>query len=324
MNNTWNRWTSRPPPPAGAPPAYALATRRNLRPIVMFCASLSALWALTSAIGNFRSISVANDGGFKSLVTFAIVMGALHLGVFVCEMFGVVAAWTQRLPLIRAYAFLSGFTTLIVVAVGLVRVVVHFTLKNDIIKECTDFATNKDVYYYPFGFWGPVSHETIDTEEAQDWCNDSWNHDSWADIVALLITLVLAGLFTVVAFSYYRQALDPASARVPAANSHPAQHYNPAYQAPYNASVPTMGYDYNQGYMGAGGYAPPQGPPPGFTHPQFAEDKGDVDAKPPGYEGSAVAYGADKKDGEDPFADFESRGDAHVQAQGTGNTNPFR
>ncbi|KAF9015767.1 hypothetical protein BDZ89DRAFT_1076201 [Hymenopellis radicata] len=280
MNNAWNRWTSRPPPPAGAPPAYALATRRNLRPIVMFTASLSAMWALFSGIGNFRSIKVANDGGFKSLVTFAIVMGALHMGVFVCELFGVVAA---------AYAFLSGFTALVVVAVGLVRVVVHFTL-----KECTDFTTNSDVLYYPFGFWGP--------QDAQEWCNDSWNHDS----------------------------PRPASARVPAANNnHPAQHYNPAYpggQAPYNASVPTLGYDYNQGYMGAGGYAPPQGPPPGFTHPPFAEDKGDVDGKPPGYEGGGVGYGADKKDGEDPFSDFESRGDGrvHVDAQGTGNTNPFR
>ena len=42
---------------------------------------------------------------------------------------GIVAAFTQRLPLVRAYALLSIVTTILVLAVGLVRVIVHFVFK---------------------------------------------------------------------------------------------------------------------------------------------------------------------------------------------------
>lgn len=295
----------RPPPPQGAPPSYAFVTRvyqRNLRPVVLICAFLSALWALFSAIGNFRSISVAKDQGFGTLVTFGIVLGVLHIGVFVCELFGMFAAYTQRLPLIRIYAFVSVLATILVFAAGLVQIIIHFSLKNDIINECTKSSTNEDVLYYPFGFLGPVSHDTLTPAEAREWCSDAWDHDSWADVVSLIITLILAGMFNALAFAYYRQALDPSSVanamRAPSnqvrASAFPA-HYNP----PYNASVPNLGYGYNMPYAGgpfqsAPAYAPPPGPPPHMD-----------DGKLPGYVGGdgKGAFAAEKDD--NPFADFD-------------------
>ncbi|KAK0499020.1 hypothetical protein EDD18DRAFT_1154968 [Armillaria luteobubalina] len=302
--------SSRPPPPQGAPPSYAFVTRvyqRNLRPVVLLCAFLSALWALFSAIGNFRSISVAKDQGLGSLVTFGIVLGVLHMGVFVCELFGMFAAYTQRLPLIRIYAYISALVTLIVFAAGLIQVIIHFSLKKDIINECSTFSTDKQVLYYPFGFWGPVSHDTISKSDAQDWCTNSWDHDSWADIVTLIVTLILAGMFNALAFAYYRQALDPTSVvnamRAPSnqvrVGAFPS-HYNP----PYNTSVPNLGYGYNMPYAGgpfpqqpyqsAPAYAPPPGPPPHME-----------DSKPPGYTGGdgKGPFAAEKED--NPFADFD-------------------
>ncbi|KAK0447115.1 hypothetical protein EV421DRAFT_1901237 [Armillaria borealis] len=286
--------SSRPPPPQGAPPSYAFVTRvyqRNLRPVVLLCAFLSALWALFSAV-RIISISVAKDQGLGSLVTFGIVLGVLHMGIFVCELFGMFAAYTR---------------TLIVFAAGLVQVIIHFSLKNDIINECSTFSTDQDVLYYPFGFWGPVSHDTISAGEAQDWCRNAWDHDSWADIVTLIVTLILAGMFNALAFAYYRQALDPTSVvnalRAPSnqvrAGAFPS-HYNP----PYNASVPNLGYGYNMPYAGgpfpqqpyqsAPAYAPPPGPPPHME-----------DSKPPGYVGGdgKGAFAAEKED--NPFADFD-------------------
>lgn len=39
--------------------------------------------------------------------------------------------------------------------------------KNNIISECTDLIEGSDVVFYPFGFFGPVSHTTIDSADAQ-------------------------------------------------------------------------------------------------------------------------------------------------------------
>ncbi|KIY67054.1 hypothetical protein CYLTODRAFT_397812 [Cylindrobasidium torrendii FP15055 ss-10] len=300
--NTWNSWT-RPPPPTGAPPTYALAVRRNLRPVVMFCATISGLWALFSAIGEFRSISAANDTNHSSLVMFAIIMGALHLAVTLVEVFGLVSVFTQRIPLVRIYAMMSAFSILLVLGAGIVRVIMHFSKKSDIIAECTTLSTEDDVYFYPYGFWGPVSHTTIDEKDAQNWCSREWSHDSWADIVSLLITLGLAGFFTVVAFSYYRQLLDPNASRMTVPANAPPQHYNP----PYNASVPNL--PYNQQWAAPPppqGWAAPQGPPPNWH-----EDVAANDSKPPGYTGGGFGYGAsDSKDdfgAHDPFADANAR-----------------
>lgn len=288
----------------------------------MLIAFLSALWSLFGAVGNFRASNLDNSAGFQKLATISIVLGALYSAVCAFESFGLFAAASQRLPLIRIYAFLSAFTSVVIVAVGLTRVVVHFTMKNDIITECTSLNENRTTITYPYGFFGPVYHDSLDAQDAQDWCTRSWNHDSWSDVIGMLITLVLAIFFTVIAWSYYRQVLDPNSvanrARAPinnAGNFNNNSHYTP----PYNASVPNLGYGYNMPYAGGPppgapgygqpygaypAYAPPAGPPPGQTG--FDAD----DAKPPGYTGAdgkaGGGYTEDKKEDENPFSDFSS------------------
>lgn len=283
-------------PPQGPPPSYALTNRiyrHNLRPVVIAVTMLAGLWALFSSIGFFRSISIDREDSVSKLATFAIALGAMYATIFAFQVFGFGSAITQRVPLVRIYTFLALASAIIMAAAGLTEVVVHFTAKDDIIKVCTDLSANQTIAIYPFGFWGPVHHDIITKDEAASWCNSAWNHDSWADIVSFIITMIIAGFFTVIAFAYYRQLLDPSSAvnssRVPTSGFAAPSHYNPPY---YNTSVPNLSYGYS-GSAQQGYYAPPPGPPPNF------------EGKPPDYSGGGVALrGAEKAD--DPFADFES------------------
>lgn len=114
-------------------------------------------------------------------------------------------------------------------------------------------------------------------------------------------------MFSLFSYAYYRQLLDPTSAanvvRAPirAPPSGFPSHYNPAY----NASVPSLGYQYGPyGQQPYGQFAPPPGPPP----PMDA-----ADGKPPGYaSGPGYGYEIDDKAKENPFADF----DEHVDKAG--------
>ncbi|KAF5351464.1 hypothetical protein D9757_012057 [Collybiopsis confluens] len=285
------------PPPTGSQPTYVsrLSAGRNLRSAVMLFAFLGAIYSLFSAIGNFRSIDIDRGQQESKLATFSLVMGILFITVFTFELFGIAATITQRHLLVRIYTFLSFATVLIAAGGGLLDVVVHFTMKNDIISECTTLVTEDDVVYYPFGFFGPISHTVIDRGDADSWCRSAWDHDSWADIVELLILVFLSTFFSLFTYAYYRQLLDPTSAanvvRTPVRgppSGYPS-HYNPAY----DASVPSLGYQYGPGQQPApyGQYAPPPGPPPAM-----GSKFGDA----PSY-----GYDIDDKAKENPFADFD-------------------
>ncbi|KAK7042494.1 DBR1 domain-containing protein, partial [Favolaschia claudopus] len=256
---------SRPPPPSGAPRfGFNRVYRTNLRPLVLAVSALAALWTLLSCIGFFRSISTDKSEGVPKLATFAIVLGAVYIVLSLIEISGFVAALTQRLPLVRIYAYLSLVGIFLTVAGGIFQVVVHFTSKSDILKECTSLTNGRTVAIYPFGFFGPSRHDTISVAEADAWCRDAYNRNSWQDIVSLLIYIFLSVSFSMLAWGYYRQVLDPTSvvnfqraAQPP--NAYPMQHQQ-QYQ-PYNASVPNLGY--NAPYANPQPtFAPPPGPPP--------------------------------------------------------------
>ncbi|KAJ7178092.1 hypothetical protein C8R46DRAFT_1212808 [Mycena filopes] len=306
---------TRPPPAQGKLPRgyFNRAYRTNLRPVVIGVSALSALWSLFSCIGFFRSISIDKEEGVPKLATFAIVLGAVYMLMFLIESFGVVSAASQRLPLVRTYAYMSFATILLTVGGGIFQVVVHFTSKSDILKECTELVGDSTAVY-PFGLFGPSRHESIDPEDAAAWCKHEYDQNSWQDIVSLLITIFLACSFSVLAWGYYRQVLDPTSvinfSRAPSNQIRLAAF--PSYnQQPYNASVPNLGYAAPYGASQQQQYAPQQyAPPPGM--PPMAG------AKAPGYgPGDAeagVGYGHDDK--ENPFADFDERTDQSHPAPG--------
>ncbi|TRM67183.1 hypothetical protein BD626DRAFT_484985 [Schizophyllum amplum] len=314
---------TRPPPPQGAPPPYSIVGRvyqRNLRPVVLTTTFLSALYALFLTIGAFRSVgSEKSRDNLHDLVNFTIAIGALSAVALAIELFGFAGAAMQRVGLVRIYALLSVFTTLLVVAGGIVQLVMHFHFKDAIIDECSSLAEGQEVYTYPFGFWGPVHESDLSKEDADRWCRQRWDHDSWSEVIELLITAFIAALFSMIAFGYYRQLLDPASAanasRAPSNEFRGgvAQHYAP----PYNANVPAFGGYGQQPYMAPyNAYAPPAGPPPGFKGDGgYKSDGGyngehDDPFKPP-YDSELPKYsgeGRSSADDKDPFADYDVKG----------------
>ena len=172
-------------------------------------------------------------------------------------------------------------------------------------------------------------------------CNNAWNRDSLDEILFLIFEIrtsgpfspsyvstrsrcsrmhaVVAIFFTMIAWAYYHQVLDPTSAanvsRTPAnplqgpPNQYP-DHYNPPYDA-------EGGFGYNAPWQQqpAPQYAPPPGPPPSHTEMGYGVGMGlgsDVkDAK-----GSTTTRGerdlgvrgddeSETTKFEDPFADFD-------------------
>jgi len=240
--------TSRPPPPQGNPPPYAFVNqfyRSSLRPVVVVVGLLSGIWTLLQAISLFKEVSTDKSQGFPKLGIFAIVLGALYMAVAVIEFFGVGAAALQRAAFVRIYSFLTVASALVVVVAGFLLVIVHFAYKNEILDECVKLSTG-DTVVVRYGIWGPASKTQLTQSEAEDFCKNAYSHDSWGDIIALIIEIVLAALFCSIAFAYYRQLIDPTSpansSRAPSTQfrgSNYPQHYNP----PYNASVPALPYN---------------------------------------------------------------------------------
>ncbi|KAI0357012.1 hypothetical protein OH77DRAFT_1423297 [Trametes cingulata] len=271
--------------------------RSSLRPVVIVIGSLVAIWSLICAIPSFQDISEDQSHGQPKFVTFDIVLGTIYAAACAIEVFGVIAATTQRLPLVRIYAILSLVGSLAVVAAGFLRVVIHFVYKNGLIDECEKIAQGEGIEIR-FGIWFHHFKEKLSQADAQSFCNSAWNRDSLNEIIFLIFEIVFSIFFTVIAFAYYQQVLDPTSAAnvsrtpAPAATGYP-DHYNRPYDAdPYAPSYAP--------YDAAGAqprYAPPPGPPPadmgygvGMGAPKEREMKDD--------DSEVTKF-------DDPFADFD-------------------
>ncbi|KAG6885544.1 hypothetical protein C0993_000329 [Termitomyces sp. T159_Od127] len=158
-----------------------------------------------------------------------------------------------------------------------------FVIGTDALRECQQVTSNEELVY--FGFWGPIFTHDITPSEAAAWCQRAWDHDTWAEILALIILGILGGLFTMVTFAYYRQLLNPSSF----ANSGRA----PSHQVRFGSGYPDHYNPPFYPYDGRTQYAPPPGPPPG--HEPY-------DGKPPGYAGYGYGYNTDV-DSKNPFSD---------------------
>ncbi|KAI0267352.1 hypothetical protein BC834DRAFT_968866 [Gloeopeniophorella convolvens] len=292
---------------ADQPPAYAYVSRvttSSLRSVVIPFAVLGAIWSLVGECGEphgehavdglrdqislFQELKTDRDQHEKRLATFAIVLGSLYAGATAIFVFGVVAGATKRLALIRIFSFLMVVATVIVIAAGLLRTIIHFMLKDALITECTALAQGHDVVFR-WGIWEVNPKDNLTPEEANSFCKSAWKRDSVSEIFWLLGVIIMMGLFTLVAFAYAQQETagvsGNAQARLPASYT-PAYGAGPSYAAgagESTADLPEVHYDHEP-------YAPPAGPPPGF------------DKSLPSYGGGE----ADKKDlADDPFADFE-------------------
>ncbi|TFK92576.1 hypothetical protein K466DRAFT_539634 [Polyporus arcularius HHB13444] len=246
-------------------------------------------------IPSFQDINEDKENGQPKFAVFDIVLGVIYTAACVVEVFGVIAAATQRLALIRIYAILSTIASVLFVGAGFLRVVIHFAFKNGLLDECEKVTQGEGVEFR-FGIWGPRVKDRLTHDEAVQFCSNAWNRDSLNEIIFLIFEILFAIFFTIISWAYYHQARDPTSAanvqRAPAGPGAYPEHYN----RPYDAE----GYAPSYATNNAGPYQPSYAPPPG---------------PPPADMGYGVGMGAkdrDFKDNDsevtkfdDPFADFE-------------------
>jgi len=300
---------TREPPPSGRPPAYAIAGRAfgrtNLRPVLIVCTILGTIWSLVWAAGAFEDMNGdKQNNDLKKLVTFDIVLGSIYAGVAAIELFGLAAAVTRRIGLVRIFVTLSVAVIFIVAGAELFRTIVHFAFKSAIIEECL-LEVNGSTVQTSFGFWGGgSSFHTINLSEAQNFCNRAYSRSSLSVILWLLFAALSALFFASIAYSFYRQLLDPtffrAQSRMAPSDQVRLEAYGTRYDMP-----PQQGY--GGGYNPYPSFAPPPGPPPNQSQSQFAPAY--EATKLPGYgEGVGKNVGEDKEDpfkdgNEDPFTD---------------------
>jgi hypothetical protein len=266
-------------------------TRKSLRSAVIPLALSGAIFTLASSISLFQELGTDQGQHQKRLATFAIVLGSLYMGAALIFIFGIVAAATKRLALIRIFSFMAVVVTVIVIASGLIRTIVHFMLKSDLIAECTTLAQGGGVDFR-WGIWNDNSGNDLTPSEAANFCKSAWNHDSFAEILWLIGEIVLMALFTIISFSYAQQETAIAEG---AKRERLPPSYNPAYTAGpgyaaglesnVNLNLPDLAYNQS--------YAPPPGPPPPF------------DRSLPAYGGEENDKSMVKNAEDDPFGDFE-------------------
>jgi hypothetical protein len=230
---------TRPPPPSGRPPPYAFVTRvykRTLRPVVIFITLITSIWALVWAVDAFQDISYHRQF-LPQLATFDIALGSLYIAVAVIEAFGIFAAVKATISLVRFYSIASIVALLCALAAESVRTALHFQFKGQLIDECTNELTGLTVRHG--GYFRPGSTEILNPDRARELCSGYWNHDSFRNIAWLIVALLLGLFFVSIAFSFYRQLLDPSTVR----------------------TAPTNVYR----MQAQGMYPPPQGPIPGYA-----------------------------------------------------------
>ncbi|KAI0062586.1 hypothetical protein BV25DRAFT_1916096 [Artomyces pyxidatus] len=170
---------------------------------------------LISEIALFKRIGADSGSAFpltetqlhyeKELASCAIVLAVLYLAASIIEFFGVAAGALQRFALIRIYSFLSMVAAAFVIGAALLRVIVHFTLKDELFSECTTLASNQTVHF-SWGIWGLHPNNPLPPDQVDSWCAKAWSQDSWSDILILAGEILFMGFLTLIVFSYARQA----------------------------------------------------------------------------------------------------------------------
>lgn len=218
----------------GPPPRYTAVVRKvypySLRPVVIFLSLIGFIYGLALGINSIRDRNNANET--SKMQIFDIVAAIMFLIIAAVEVFVIITAILQSLPLARLFIVAVPTGLLVNVAANVIVIIAHFTTKSDLIAQC---VYNEDGQIYS-DIWGSTG--SITATEADSICRNSWSRGTWAVFVWLFITLAISIVFASAYFSYYHQLLDPSSVRT----------RQPTYNR-QNQSYPLQ--------SGPGGYRPP-------------------------------------------------------------------
>ncbi|WWC98571.1 hypothetical protein V866_005463 [Kwoniella sp. B9012] len=248
----------------GPPPRYTAVVQKvypySLRPVIFFTAGLGFIYGLALGVDSIRDLG--NDNETAKMKVFDIVQAILYFIIAGIEAFCIFIAIVQKVNLARLFAILAPAGILVNVANQILSVVIHFSMKNDLIAQCVKNETGQSA----FDSLGDTT--TINTDQAETICDNAWDRGTWSVFAWLFLTLVISLLFASILLSYYRQLLDPSSIR----SRRVVQQQRSGWMVPPYPGPPMNG-------------APP--PPPG------GYEKGDYHpeapwAQPPAGEGPSV------------------------------------
>ncbi|KAF8336359.1 uncharacterized protein EI90DRAFT_3045501 [Cantharellus anzutake] len=227
--------------PSGPPPSYSVVRKyynHSLRPILLTLTAVSAAAGAIWCAASFRSRD--NDGRINSkLATFDLIFGIIFAVLTAFEIFGFVAVWLQRIPLVRTYALLSVASLFAVCAIEVMSIIMDFMFKSEYIKECVKEVTSPNTVEC-FGFW--CRNDPLSTDEANSYCPREWTRSTVGDFAWFFVALFCGAIFSYLAFAYLREL------RSIGRPLNPQQFAMQDYPERYD------GLDYQ--------YAPPPGPPP--------------------------------------------------------------
>jgi len=236
-----------------------------MRPIVIALMVVGIVWSMAWAIEAFQDLGI-DKSNIHGLVIWDIVLGAMYSVIALIAWFGLIAAVTQKLQLVRLFTLLTLVAALLTVVSSILRIILHFTFKNGLINECIGLVTGTINGGSGLGFWGSVSGNDLSPADASTYSNDSWNHDTFSVFVWFIASAIVTFLTCGIVYGYYNQLLDPTSvaSRYPRAPSN--QYRMNAFPTAYNPAP----YD---SQFNARSYAPPPGPPPTDYVPAYDAHK---------------------------------------------------
>lgn len=182
---------------------------RRLRLVVLGMAVFSSLWCLFFASAGIGELIDNKNDNFPQLTSLAIAQTVMYTIALLFQVFGIAVVATQRAKYIELYTYLFPLAVVLATTVGFLRMLIHFTFKNDLIAEC-EVIVQGDGSDFPFGFWGLhlPSHLNA-TDSAASYCNNLWNSNSWTEIVITIVVFLIGLMSTSVIIVY--QAIRPTS-----------------------------------------------------------------------------------------------------------------
>lgn len=204
------------------------------------------------------------------------------MAVAAIEVFGIWAAVRQNLHMVKLYVTLSLFVVVIVFGAEILRLVLHFKFKGPMINECIALVNSDSDPGDGFGFLGSHHPHGLIPADASDYCNSAWSHNTFSDIAWLIFSLIGSLIFSSIAYSYYRQLLDPSSV----ATRYPRRQPD---NVPLDTFRSNNEYSQYSEQRGLGYNAGPSNPPPSEFVPPYEP------SKLPGYAGYAESIEPDSK-----------------------------
>ncbi|OCF33667.1 hypothetical protein I316_04741 [Kwoniella heveanensis BCC8398] len=276
---------SQPQLPTGPPPRYTAVVTKvypySLRPVVFFTAFIGFIYGIALGVAAIKDMG--DDFETAKQKVFDIVTAILYFVIGAIEAYALFVAFVQKIPLARFLVWLVPAGIIVNLANQVIAVIIHFTMKNDLINQCVKNEVGE------LGVDGLGNVSSITTDQAQSICDNAWDRGTWSVFAWLFLSLIVSLLFGSILMSYYRQLIDPSSVRT--RNNNHAQnqafqmqpgYYYPPPPPPNNGSQPWM-------------VPPYPGPPATGAPPPGGFEKSDYHPDAPWAQGeySAPRGGAD-------------------------------